>query len=480
MKARSNWTLLVILSSALLVLIWRTSKKNFETTYSVGLRRLPSKIDPWLSQINSDHLINLNLYYPLISKDKTTGELSSNFLDIPRSRSNAEDFKIFSLCLKDKVLFNDNSAISPMDLKYDIEQFHRYQEIAPDLESAAISGQCVVVRLKKSSPNYFENFTGTASTILKRSTISDAFPVGLGPYRISRATADSIQLERIQRIKHGINVVEFVKVDGVEDARRKNVTDFNYIFSRKDLPEDLYSKYRKIDVMALKSYALVVSIADGPTRKSLSSCVDNSAIAKITGLTLSPTAGFLPKGILGYQVTKEKLNLNICNFSKQKREIPFYNYNPDYTAALKNYFKENLRLFPVKVRVEEHSLKETVEAAFRKTEMMMIVGFDGSGSQAGDAGEAAVYFESFFRKERLVALPPLGLKSAILSALHAENPESKSHFYGVAHELLLRSGYIVPLGQLKLEQYYPATISNIIWGDQIGGYPEYELMRQQG
>jgi hypothetical protein len=112
--------------------------------------------------------------------------------------------------------------------------------------------------------------------------------------------------------------------------------------------------------------------------------------------------------------------------------------------------------------------------------MIMIVGFDGSGSQAGDAGEAAVYFESFFRKERLISLPPLGLRSAIQSALRAESPGLKSHYYEVAHELLLKSGYIVPLGQLKLEQYYPATISNIIWGDQIGGYPEYEFMRQQG
>jgi hypothetical protein len=459
---------------------WKRSADLSKSPYKVGLRSLPNKVDPWLSQINSDHLINLNLYYPLISRDKMTGALSSNFLDLQMTNSKSRDFKVFSLCLKDAIRFSDNTTIESSDLKADLDQFHANQEIAPELESTSTSGRCVVVKLKKTTPNYLENLTGTASTILKRSTVGTALPIGTGPYKVTNLSDESIRLERVSQMPEGVNRVEFVRVDNFEEARQKQITDFNYIFSGKQLPDNLLSGYRKMDVMALKSYALVLAVKDDSIRKSLSSCINSSVISKITGFNLAPIPGFLPKGILGYQAETRKADLSRCRFANQKIEVPFYNYNPDITDALKHYFSENSYRFPVKVRVEEHLPQETVEAAFGKKEMLAIVGFDGSGSQAGDSGEAAVYFESFFRNERIIPVPVQGLKSAIKKALHADNFLKKSHYYEVAHELLLRSGYIVPLGQLKLEQYYPSTISNIIWGDQIGGYPEYALMRRDG
>lgn len=446
--------------------------------YTAALQALPTHLDPWRNQINTSHFINIQVYYPLFRRTRD-GELFSDFLDTKRTRATDQSFTEFEFCLKVGVKFSDDTPIQPEDLILLFRSAHATQESLPTILDSKIRNGCVRISLRAPDPSYFEKFTGVASTILKRATISDAAPIGLGPYKVESIGQKKVILVANKAIaaKSYFQRIEFHRVNDLNEAVQKKILDTNHVYAGR-VPHSIKTTFKVVTKPTMKSYALVVSIPQASLRREFVACLNRSYFRKLVPFDLDDIPGFLPKGALGFDVDFSELTpKSACRFGSKKPIVTFFSFVPSMTDDLERFFKSESSRLPIQVRVQSVTLDETIKAAFSGASMISLVGFDSSGSISASTGEAAVYFESFFRPERLIREELKVVGTKVRSALETGARSAlKSQLYREAHRALLESHYVVPIGQLQSKQYYPNYLDNIVWEDQIGGYPRIDLM----
>lgn len=454
-------------------------------TYRIGLRYIPEKLDPFASQINYDHFVSLQLYYPLFSRT-TGGPLESEFLDLTKSRSLSSQFDAFSLCLKPNLQFSDDSPITVFDLRRTIVQLHKKQEILPNLKSTNTIGSCLFVNIASPDIHYFDKLTGVASTILSEKSLFDRFPIGLGPYRIINANSDSITLiENPGRVRGTFKKIEFLRFPFVSPVEKNQFVDLNHA-GQVDIPRTLTSPFKKIQRPFFKSYAVIINHPNKELRRQMQSCFDRKSFAKLLNLPLMETPGFLPIGVAGSKLEIEQTLIvnkdTNCHFPIEKPSITFFNYRLELYDKLKEFFSKNSKTLPLNVKVENISLARLIEKAFSSEAYAAVIGFDSSTSLASSYAEASTFFESFFRTERaerIISQPVPGLEQIIVSAIQASSLITKERLYLDGHKILLKSGYVIPLGQLEDDHYYPIGVKSIVWSDPISGFPRLDLMEVQ-
>jgi hypothetical protein len=463
-----------------LLLLASACKPKTETTYRASLRYIPTSADPYTSEIDTDNFIMIQLYYPLFRRDED-GTLTSEFLDLSKSRAEDSSFRRFVLCLKDNVKYSDGSAITTADLLHSLHEAHHRQEILSQAESLKSEGSCVNVSLKSSDPRYFEKLTGIASTVTSQSTSVMGFPLGLGPYHVALHSADRLLLEANPgRVTGSFKAIEYVKLKDVAADFAAGVFDFNHA-AQVTIPADLEKGFQRVSRPFFKSYALVVNYPDSTLRKRFVSCFPTTEFLPLVGIPLKKIPGFLPSGIQGSDsVTLPKKN-ETPSYCKEASVAPitFLNYRPELNDVLKAFFKAHAGKLPIPIHYENGTIDDLAKKIFHEDRSVAVVGFDSSTSDSSAYAEASTFFESFIRTaraERLVSDPIPELAEIVRSAAQTTDSSLKSETYRKGHQVLLDSGYVIPLGQLDMDQLYPKSIKHIVWSDRISGFPDISQM----
>ena len=457
---------------------------SHSTTYRIALRHLPTEGDPFTSQVNTDHLVMLQLYYPLFTR-LSSGALTSEFLDLNATRASNSEFTRFDLCLREGLKYSDGSPVETADLARSLTESHHRQENLPELVSATPRGRCVSVALKKPGMRYFDQLTDVSNTVVSSTRKTGIFPVGLGPYRVADVNPDRLRLVANEgRVLGDFTAIEFVRFTNVEQDLKAGVIDFNHT-GQVEIPEKVRPGYQRVSRPAFKSYALVVNYPDGRLRRDFAHCFDTADFIKLLDIRLTPAPGFLPLGIMGSEVGGEPAgvapNSNDCHM-RSAPAMTFYNYLDGATPKITDFFRQHQAHLPVPVEVKNASIDELIKVMYSRDRIGAVIGFDSSSSTGANARDAAAFFENFTRpnrSQRLISQPVEGLEERVRFALGEAQPEVKDSEYRKAHRILLESGYVIPLGQLETEQYYPKYIGNISWSDTISGYPRIDLMQFQ-
>ncbi len=471
---------LILMGSAIFSLFSCTHQES-KSVYRAALRYIPETTNPHTSQINTDHFIALQLYYPLF-QHSSDGSLTSEFLDLKSTRAADSNFKKFSLCLRDDARFSDGTGIATGDLEYSLREAHQRQELLPAVEQIMSSQKCVQVTLKKSDPRYFDKLTGIASTVTSPTRSSGGFPLGLGAYHIASHAPDRLTLEANPgRVQGNFKTIEFRKFTDFSKDYSNGVFDFNHT-GQVVIPASVEHEFQRISRPFFKSYAVVVNYPVEALRKRFSECFPAEKLLSLLALSLKPTEGFLPSGLQGSDGVKTHLTKERkenCSPVLSSRNMTFLNYRPELNDTLRDFMKTAQSELPIPLHYEYGTIDDLVKKMFHDDKIAAVIGFDSSTSDSSAYAETATFFESFIREqrsERLITQPVVGLANLVKTAAQATDPSTKSEIYRKAHQLLLDSGYVIPLGQLDTAQHYPKWVRNISWSDQISGFPNIALM----
>ena len=189
-------------------------------------------------------------------------------------------------------------------------------------------------------------------------------------------------------------------------------------------------------------------------------------------MDLTPVAGFLPKGINGamvaYQPIIDELPAQKCD-PRNRTSVTFYSYNDHLHDSIAAFFRSQQDHLPFPVKVEKRSLEETINASFHNT-MLSLVGADALEAKADQ------FFNGFNSDKNFSFAPIPDLAENLRKAALTTDPIMVTKFVENAHRALLKSGYVIPLGQLVVTQRYPSFITNIQMGDRVNGFPKVSLM----
>jgi ABC-type transport system substrate-binding protein len=486
--------LTVLLAAGSLALAGCSSRS---TTYRLALRHLPTEGDPFTSQVNTDHLVMLQLYYPLFTR-LSSGALTSEFLDLNTTRASNAAFTRFDLCLRPGLNYSDGSPVEIADLAKSLTESHKRQESLPDLIRVTPHDHCVSVELKTRDLRYFDQLTDVSNTVVSATRKIGVFPMGLGPYRVAEVNSTHLRLVANEgRVRGDFKAIEFVKYTNMEQDLRDGVIDFNHT-GQIEIPARIRAQFQRVSRPAFKSYALVLNYPDSRLRQAFARCFDTANFVKLLEIPLTPVPGFLPLGIMGSEIgtvegelrsptraiegAKPEASVRMPNPCRLQSAPPLtvYNYLDEAAPKIVDFFRTHQAHFPVPVEVKTVSVDELVKAMFSRDRIGAVIGFDSSSSLSSTSREASAFFENFMRhnrSERLITQPIQGLEESVRLALDEAQPELKDVLYRDAHRILLDSGYVIPLGQLETDQYYPKYITNISWSDPISGYPRIDLMQ---
>jgi MarR-like DNA-binding transcriptional regulator SgrR of sgrS sRNA len=442
------------------------------------LRYIPESVNPYSTQVNTDNLIALQIYYPLF-QHSLDGTLTSEFLDLQSTKSDDTSFKKFTLCLRYGVQFFDGTPISARDLEHSLQEAHHRQELLSAVNAIRVSGNCVKVVLKAPDPRYFEKLTGTASTITSASRSVNGFPLGLGPYHVESRTSDKLILKANSgRVKGSFRSIEFHKFMDFEQNYANGVFDFNHP-GQVSIPEKFDDQFQRVSRPFFKSYAVVVNYPDPILRKRFAACFHKERFRKLLHLLLKETAGFLPSGIQGADgvmaLSRKEKGCDVEAVSS----MTFLNYRPELESDVRTFLQDSSLKLPIPIKYEAGTIDDLVRRMFHEDKIAAVIGFDSSTSNSSAYAEAATFFESFIRlerSERLISRPLSDVAELVKSAAQATDSAQKASLYQKGHQALLDSGYVIPLGQLDTDQRYPKWIRNIAWSDQISGFPNISLM----
>lgn len=455
-------------------------KSQQNATYRVSLRYIPAKIDVRNNQINTDVYIMAHLYWPLFSITDN-GTISSHFLEMQSTQATSEKFDTFKLCLKKNIKFSNGQPIEAEDLKSSLVKIHKNQEFLNPIKDIIAKDNCVIIHLMDNDLGYFRKLTGFSTTILKDNDQSN-FPIGKGPYKIESVSQDKISLviDDVDTKNTFYSRIEFIRFKSAQENLKLKIDDWNHIYSAK-IPLEIKSKYKIIQYPILKSNVVLINHPDKKVRALFVKCLDVEKLKKDLAVNYVNIPGFLPTGVFGYDVDfKEIKSTNLNHRSEcstiSKDVITFYSYNKEYVGALDNYILRFNKKLPLKIVVKHTTIDETIAVAFSQKNYITLIGFDSSGSMNPIFEESSVFFESFTREKRLITEEIPGLKEMIDKAVKESDRNKKNKLYTKAHEILLKSNYIVPMGQTADVQYYPQNITNIKWVERISGIPQINLM----
>ena len=442
--------------------------------YVVAVREIPERFEPRLSLVNTRDYIDYHLYYPLFLYSKS-GELFSNVLAMDKTKVTDMSFTSFELCLKKDLKFSDGSTISGDDFYDSLIDAHKAIDDLEHHPQIELKGECLFVKLAKPDFKYFDKLTNIKSTILKIKNKNDRVPVGLGTFVLKEHSPSKIVLERTVNDRQSVKQLEFVKFVDNDQALAAGVSDWNHIYQNTP-PEQVLKAYQQVTRPLSKSYIVLTRIKNANLRRRFVQCFPVDEFVPILNIKLQKIPGYLPKGIPGYEVSFRDAmgeSKEVCSFTgKNKPKIQLFNYNKDIQANLASFFATNDKRLPISVQVEQKELGDVVKNVFEtKGEFLAVMANEGSYNQPFQL------FNAFYQAPKLIPYTIPSLENKIDMALNEQGQGGQEKLFRQAHELLMKSGYLIPLGQSVSVQYYPPWISNIEWFDKGQGFPQVNSMQ---
>lgn len=479
--------LLIFIVFLLFLIITRVSISPYSTNsnsdFRVGLRSLPSRVDPRTNEVNIYHYINTHLYFPLFELTQK-GEISSIFLDLTKTKSLDKHYRNYLLCLNN-LNFSDGSQVKIQHLKSTIIFIHQKNLELVKIRSVTEEGSCLRVELNSTDPRYFYKLTTIDSTILKEEPSSNIqVPIGLGPYMVSSFNENKISLVRAQdtstKIK-GITNVTFLKILTPEDGIKYKIHDWNHLWQHlgdgAPIPVEVKLSWKKFNQNLLRSLMLVIHLKDDQLRKKFVFCFDQKDYSKSLGLTTVPTSGYLPLGLIGNNVSFDLIKSNWHYENKDcfkknlvKKEIPLYLFYPNLKPMIERFLQKNNFKLPINIKVKIVDTKTAVDKLFSNEELIITSLADTMNiSPTG-------FFTPFIGKKKVILQDIPSLDNLIREASQSATQSESETLFSKAHFNLLNSAVIIPLGQINTSFYYPKFIKVIPSVDPANGFPQINKM----
>lgn len=457
-------------------------KDKAPTEYIVALDFIPNTLNPSEAKTSTEVFIALQLYYPLIAIDDH-GNLFSRFLNLDKTKSMDQKFNHYSFCLLNNLKFSNGESIRTTHV---IDGIKRNKEIKDNIDEIKISTEdsnCFSLRLKKSDSVFLHKFHNLSSTPIVLG--KDSFITGLGPYRTKEIKSSEINLEQTPNEKVGqFKNVKFILTKNVNEYIDKVFIDRNHVANQKsrkfDSPEMVY--FRR---PSQKTYVLLVNYENSDLAKVFVKCFPRESFIALQTKPLNPLPGFLPKGVVGSDVSWNELmkavNRNDC---EPRNVIPLtiLHYEKANFNEVSSLLDSNKDSLPIPVIVKQVETSEMVKSIFNDKNFAALIGFDTSADEAVRKAEVMKYFQSFInepRNKRLVSNVNKKLSSLFNKSFNASILTDLQAHVRSAHEELLTSGQIVPLGELDIVYEYPTKLENIVWlgnSSGINGYPDISKM----
>ena len=468
-----KWVTILVTIGLSFTLLGCITQGSSHSVYRAVLQSLPSKIDPRENQTNIYHYINLHLFYPLF-QTKEEGGLESKFLDMHETKALGRDFTQFQFCLRRELKFSDGSAIQVSDLEQTLLDVHKMKMSLVRASKIEIWGDCVEVKLEKTDPFYFDKLADIQSTILKRAKSKDEDAVGFGPYRLNQKSFDRIELAANgKEVAGSFKQIEFIRAPQALEKLGGGIDDWNHLY-HIPIPSELRKDYQEIKRQVYKTYSLLVRIRNRKRRIEFSRCLDREGFVHALRMNLSPLPGIIPHGMPGASVDFSKIideGAAACKTSHAKKyEVQYFNYNSYQKDFAEAFFNHEGNSLPIRVQVKEQSLEETIAAAEGSKELITLMGSDAMNSRVEE------FFNGFVRPHSFLMEPLAGVERNLSRASENVDKIAIGEFVEAAHRELLKSGYVIPLGQLVTSQFYPRDIKNIRFVDRVHGFPSIQLM----
>ena len=439
-----------------------------KSTYRIALRTLPEKIHPREIEVNVHFYVASQLYYPLFYSDDS-GVLKSKFLDLNKTKAIDLTFTKYFLCLKSGLTFNNGRPITVADFENSLRQSHKNIDNLMDLASLSKDGSCLTAELKHKDPRYFDKLTHLSSTIISNNSKNNVAPLGLGPYKISTFSSNKIVLERVSANKKSISKIEFIKFTNAAEMLKQGIHDWNHIY-HLEIPQSIKDSYQAINRPLTKSYIVLSRINSKKERLNLMKCLPIKDFIKAVQLPLSSIPGYLPQGMEGFNVDFGKIRHDLnykCLLDSKKADVKLYYYNKDITPSLDLFFSKHQSKLPFKISPTLVEVNDLIDMLFKSSkEFIAVIGLEASGKGVEE------FFKYLLNKPKMIigSIPELFkvFNKAKLSSLRVE----RKRLFSDAHEIVLKEGYFIPLGQYVSTLYYPKWVTNIRWIDKGQGFPQ--------
>ncbi len=452
-----------------------------ENNYRIAVRDIPINMHPKYAQNNLSHLILLQMYYPLFATNQSP-YLTSYFLNMRTTKALDKHYKHFQLCLNEEVTFNDGTLIQIEHLMESLSVTHSQVKSLPNIEMITrLNDRCLSIALQCKDFHYFHKLTGIDSTILKVNKKVENIPMGSGPYQIIHHSRSLLILETttpfIKENPKKFQKITFLKLDLIDPRLSNEVDDWNHIY-QTEIPESIKNSFQSVNAPTKKVYALVINYPNLIDRQSFSRKLDRIDFLKTLDLSLDSVPGFLPNSLSGYNVEYAEI---LKSFSNRpiKNHFTFITHHKKQYHLLGPFLKNMENKFFIHIDLKLLSLNEMTAYVYSGKPYIGLLGFDSTGSGYSNSKNPFVFFESFIENEKIISKRLMNIKNLIQQTDSTYNLEKQEILFTQAHQQLLKSAYLIPLGQMQSVQYYPQKIKRVIWGDQMSGLPLIQHFRIQ-
>lgn len=461
--------------------IFYSTRDSSPTEYIVAIDYIPNSLNPSETRTNIEAFISLQLYYPLIAIDDH-GHLNSHFLDLIKTKSVDQNFDNYAFCMLDNITFSNGDKIKINHILEGIKKNKEIKDNILKIHKSKDDNNCFYLKLKQADAFFLHKFHNIASTPTTSSSTN--FVTGLGPYRVRSMNASEINLEQTTNEKVGqFKNVKFVLTKTLNEKSFKGFIDKNHIAHQKsrtfNSPEMIY--FRR---PSQKIYVLVVNYLDDKIAKSFARCFPREEFIKIQTKPLNSIPGFLPKGVVGSDVSWQELmqpQNSECAL-KNITPITLLHYEQENYEDVSNLLNKYKTSMPIPIILKKIEGQSFINAIFNDKNTLSLIGFDTSADEVVRKIEVMKYFQSFVnesREKRLVTKVNKELALLFHKSLNTSLSTDVQTHVKKTHKELLTSGQIIPLGELDIVYEYPRNLENIVWlgnSGGINGYPDISKM----
>lgn len=441
---------------------------GWSDSYKVSFRHFPDTLSP----IDNSRLAGSFLLWQLVNPFFYFGdskELNSKILNMSTTRATSKSFDEFVFCLKPNLKFSSGETTTEKDLKEALERLKKSVEGFSHISSAKVTEKnCVKVNLTQRDFRFFEKMTGVSASLFHFNPSKPLDLDSVGDYRIKSVGTDTIVLSANESIKAQTTFKTIIlKLYDPTDTW----TDFDLNFVSGIVPSPAKAdNFQEIIPPIKKMYSIVINLKSEKMRKCFASILEPEELKRVLEIETKEMHGFIPSEMLGAneKFVPERKPSKYCTSDMR---FTWHDFRDSRKEQINKYFESLGRKNNVTFKIEIHPLEELIKLSESGKEYITAISFNSSGSKDAWNSDSSVFFEPFVRRPGFFIFPVPELSFMVKKAATEDEVSVKTTFLKKAHRLLLDSGFVYPLGEVKKNFFYPKTFRTIPWADRVSGIP---------
>lgn len=467
MRNLNRISLALLTALAAGVLLGCKTNPGISDTWKVIFISLPETIRPDAIQDGDVSYVLHQTHEPLFRQED-----GQNFKSNVLSRwSRSIDYSEYEFCPNTALKFNSDKTFSPEML------YSHLLKITGGFDAGfriQMAGECSVIKFSSGKPGFLGFLSEYANA---PSAPEGSISYGLGPFRITSVSRDSIELSRRQKVRNGYNKIVAYPYAGPKDPRLmdRGISDFNNLSSFQQ-PAWLSAEFNGFDNIELRVGGLLLNHPDPRVRKVLYNCVDVDEFRRAVvpaRKDFYDVGTLLPVGVPGGKAGRP---VQTCAVPKELAgtEVVFVTPRTDNKEQLASFAERFNRKTGFRLKVRHLAPEEVNRIGFGKSRrpytMLLVMSENSRPEQSGFLGFYA-------GDERLLDFVPETITEQFVQLKKENYPDRKKV---LAEKLVGDIGthhLALPLYQTFVRLYYPPGIKNLSVGRGFVEIPDVGNLR---